>query len=44
MECLGVITHEDEPTDGVSSFTYIQKENGELCLCLDPHDPNEAIC
>ena len=44
MECLGLITHVDEPTDWVSSITYIQKANGELCLCLDPHDLNEAIC
>ena len=44
MECLGVINYVDEPTDWVSSFTYVQKENGELCLYLDPHDLNEAIC
>ena len=44
MECLGVITHVDEPTDWVSSITYIQKANDEICLCLDPHDLNEAIC
>ena len=43
MECLGVITHVDEPTDWVSSITYIQKANGELRLCLDPHNLNEAI-
>ena len=43
MECLGVITHVDEPTDWVSSITYVQKANGELCLCLDPRDLNEAI-
>ena len=43
MECLGMITHVDEPMDWVSSITYIQKANGELCLCLDPHDLNEAI-
>ena len=43
MECLGVITHVDEPTDWVSSITYIQKANGKLCLCLDPCDLNEAI-
>ena len=36
MECLGVIAHVDEPTDWVSSITYIQKANGKLCLCLDP--------
>ena len=43
MECLGVITHVDEPMDWVSSITYVQKANGELRLCLDPHDLNEAI-
>ena len=43
MERLGVITHVDEPTDWVSSITYVQKANGELCLCLDPRDLNEAI-
>ena len=44
MEHLGVITRVDEPTDWVSSITYVQKANGELRLCLDPHDLNEAIC
>ena len=43
MECLGVITHVDEPMDWVSSITYVQKANGELCLCLDPCDLNKAI-
>ena len=44
MECLGVITHVDEPTDWVSSITYVKKVNGKLCLCLDPCDLNKAIC
>ena len=44
MECLGVITHVDESMDWVSSITYIQKANGNLCLCLDPYDLNETIC
>ena len=43
MECLGVITRVDEPMDWVSSITYVQKANGELHLCLDPCDLNEAI-
>ena len=43
MEALGVITHVDQPTDWVSLITYIQKANGELCLCLDPSDLNRAI-
>ena len=44
MEALGVITHVDQPTDWVSSITYAQKANSELCLCLDPCDLNRAIC
>ena len=44
MEYLGMITHVDEPMDWVSSITYVQKANGELCLCLDPHDLNKTIC
>ena len=44
MECLTVITHVYEPMDWVSSITYVQKANSELCLCLDPHDINKAIC
>ena len=51
MEALGVITHVDQPTDWVSSITYVQKANSELCLCLDPHDlsnlmqsPQDAYC
>ena len=44
MECLGVITCIDEPMDWVYSITYVQKANGELCLCFDAHDLSEAIC
>ena len=44
MEALGVITHVDQPTDWVSSITYVQMANGELHLCLDPCDLNRAIC
>ena len=44
MEALGVITHVDQPTDWVSSITYVQKANSELCLCLDPCNLNRAIC
>ena len=44
MEALRAITHIDQPTDWVSLITYIQKANGELCLCLDPCDFNRAIC
>ena len=40
---MGEIAHVDQPTDWVSSITYVQKANGELCLCLDPCDLNKAI-
>ena len=42
MEHLGVIAPVDEPTDWVSSITYVQKANGELRLCLDPRDLKEC--
>ncbi len=41
MVALRVITPVDEPTDWVSSL--VQKGNGEICICLDPHDLNKAI-
>ena len=44
MEALGVITHIDQPTDWVSSITYVQKATSKLCLCLDLCDLNRAIC
>ena len=43
MECLGVITYVDKPTNWVSSITKIQKANGELHLYFDLCDLNEAI-
>ena len=43
MEKLGVITPIDEPTDWVSSVAYAWKVSGELCICLDPCDLNNAI-
>ena len=44
MVKLGVITPVDEPTDWVSSVAYAWKASGELCICLDPCDLNNAIC
>ena len=44
MEHMEVITCVDQPTDWLLSVTYIQEANGELHLCLDPCDLNEAIC
>ena len=41
---LGVITPVDEPTDWVSSVAYACNASGELCICLDPCDLNNAIC
>ena len=44
MVKLGVITPVDEPTDWVSSVAYVWKASGELFICLDPCDLNNAIC
>ena len=41
---LGVITPVDEPTHWISSVAYAWKMSGELCICLDPHNLNNAIC
>ena len=43
MVKLGVITPVDEPPGWVSSVAYAWKASGELCLCLDPHDLNNAV-
>ena len=44
MVKLDVITSVDEPMAWVSSVAYAWKESGELCICLDPWDCNNAIC
>ena len=43
MAKLGVITHIDDPTDWVSTVAYAWKASGELHICLDPCDLNNAI-
>ena len=40
---LDVIRPVDEPTDWVSSITYVIKEDGSLRICLDPRDINKAL-
>ena len=32
-----------EPTEWVSSLTYLTKSDGTICPCLDPHNVNKAI-
>ena len=44
MVKLGVITLVDKPTDWVSSVAYTWKVSGDLYICLDPPDLNNAIC
>ena len=39
----GIITPVSEPMEWVSSFTYPQKPDGSLYICLDPKDLNKAI-
>jgi len=40
---LDVIRPVNEPTDWVSSITYVMKEDGSLRICLDPRDLNKAL-
>ena len=40
---LDVIHPVHEPTDWVSSITYVQKADGNLRVCLDPRDLNKAL-
>nr|XP_034828815.1 uncharacterized protein K02A2.6-like [Maniola hyperantus] len=44
MESLDVITKVTEPTSWVSSLILVEKKNGQLRVCLDPRNLNEAIC
>ena len=43
MVDLDVIRQTNEPTDWVSSITYVQKPDGSLRICLDPRDINTAL-
>ena len=43
MTQLGVIRPISEPTDWVSSITYVHKANGSLRICLDPKDLNANL-
>ena len=43
MEQDGVIKKVDEPTDWVNSLVIVEKPNGQLRICLDPKDLNNAI-
>jgi hypothetical protein len=43
MEANDVIKRVHEPTDWVSSITYVLKSNGSLRICLDPSDLNKSL-
>ena len=43
MKSLDVIRPVTEPTDWVSSITYVQKNDGSLRICIDPSDLNKAL-
>ena len=43
MEKDGVIAKVDIPTEWVHSLVIVEKPNGTLRICLDPHDLNKAI-
>ena len=43
MMSLEFIRPVKEPTDWVSSITYVKKADGSLRICLDPKDLNKAL-
>lgn len=43
MEKMDVITKVTEPTEWVNSLILIEKKNGQLRVCLDPRNLNQAI-
>ena len=43
MENLGVIEKVTHPTDWVNSAVVVEKPDGTLRVCIDPHDLNKAI-
>ena len=43
MESQDIIAKVTQPTDWVNSLVIREKENGPLCLCLDPKDLNKTI-
>ena len=40
---MNIIVRETEPTDWVSSITFVEKANGSIRVCLDPKDLNKAL-
>ena len=40
----GVITPVDEPTPWCSQLAFDHKPNGDLRICIDPHELNKALC
>lgn len=43
MESQGIIAKVEGPSDWVSSITVVKKPNGDLRICLDPKELNQAI-
>ena len=43
MENIGVIKKDTEHARWVSSMIPVSKSNGEICVCLDPRELNQAI-
>ena len=43
MESNGILAKVEQPTEWVNSMVVETKENGDLRICLDPKDLNDAI-
>ena len=43
MENMGIIESVEKSTSSVNPLVLVEKPNGKLCVCLDPHPLNLAI-
>lgn len=43
MEKMGIIERQIEPTEWVNSLVIVKKKDGNLRICLDPHNLNKEI-
>ena len=44
MEGLGVISHNEEPTEWCAGMVVVPKANGQVRICVDLTKLNESVC
>lgn len=43
MESRGIISKVDHPTEFVNAMIIVEKQNGDLRICMDPRQLNDQI-